>query len=1011
MKKSSVLNKVRFLIILILIFTSIAWKNTRAQNARWTIMVYLDADNNLEDVAITDFNEMEAVGSTDSVNIIVQFDRIPSYDNSNGDWTDTRRFRVLQDANTSVISTVPLEIIGEKNMGDPQTLTDFMNWTVLNFPADNYALVLWNHGGGWRYINDGDKDKPKPENNPFTRDVCFDNTSNDYLSNYEVSEAISESMIKPDIVAFDACLMGMIEVAYQLRDLADIMVASEESIPWDGFDYEAFLNELVSDHNMTADTLSKVIVKTYGEYYELSAVTNAAVNLDKIRNIAGKLDTLIIKIINNGTAWDEVGEARTGTQRFDVIDYLDLWSLADMLKININDNQVKDAADSLKNAIDDAVIENYASDYYNHAKGLSIYFPLFEDYDPEYGDRLFSKDFPDSTMWITFLSEFYQNYKPDINEPNNHFANATIIDYPGNQTGLLNELSDIDIFKFYYNGTDDASIVLSPPANFDIYLYSVNDTLIQQTDSSKNTDTLSDTIIVTGLDPGIYYLAVKPAEAGEDYYGLDFGELSYNIGESTNLTQAYDDGNPQHQFYSNAADTGVGMKFTGEGEIQGVWYYITDIDVEEGGGDLGLLNLHIYEYYSMQELWDYEPVTVHPDKTGWNYIDISDQEIEFFFDAIIIGFTWDGDNTPAIGADSIFSDNNSFYYSDYSWELPADSVLFFIRPVYSLEAGEIEDTCYCNEYTHITDNAGQITDGSGEYDYANNSFCSWLITTEDPASIFLSFTEFNTEEGFDYVYVYDGGNSDAPLMGAYSGLPGNFVVSSPGGAIYIEFYSDESVTRSGWKAFYSVESNMCYCQEFTLLTDTAGTFSDGSEASDYGNNSNCIWLLQLPQNRCINLQFTEFNLENGNDSVIVYDGSSTTSAVLSRLTGTGHNDILTSSGNSAIIKFISDNKIVAGGWSCQYSSSVISNIETGILSGIDIFPNPGRGIINFSIPADNGSLMSIVIINSLGNIVETMSIQAGTEQITIDISGYPEGLYFIKITNGTSYVIKKYMIN
>ena len=68
-----------------------------SQPASWTIMVYLDGDNNLEDAAIDDVNEMEMIGSSDEVNIIVQFDRIDSYDETNGDWKDTRRFRIIQE--------------------------------------------------------------------------------------------------------------------------------------------------------------------------------------------------------------------------------------------------------------------------------------------------------------------------------------------------------------------------------------------------------------------------------------------------------------------------------------------------------------------------------------------------------------------------------------------------------------------------------------------------------------------------------------------------------------------------------------------------------------------------------------------------------------------------------------------------------------------------------------------------------------------------------------------------
>jgi hypothetical protein len=104
-------------------------------------MVYLDGDNNLESAAIGDFLEMSSVGSTSDVNIVVQFDRIPGGVSSYGDWTDCKRFRV-----TSGMTPMPAnatEDLGECNMGDPNTLREFVEWTTTKFPADNYALILW----------------------------------------------------------------------------------------------------------------------------------------------------------------------------------------------------------------------------------------------------------------------------------------------------------------------------------------------------------------------------------------------------------------------------------------------------------------------------------------------------------------------------------------------------------------------------------------------------------------------------------------------------------------------------------------------------------------------------------------------------------------------------------------------------------------------------------------------------------------------------------------------------
>ena len=133
--------------------------------ATWTFLVYMDGDNNLESAGVVDFLEMATVGSNSSLKIAVQFDRISGYETTNGDWTDTRRGLVIAggvpDASWGTS-------IGEANMGNPSTLVDFVNWGMANNPAQKYALVLWDHGGGL----DG---------------VCWDDTGNDHLTNREVA--------------------------------------------------------------------------------------------------------------------------------------------------------------------------------------------------------------------------------------------------------------------------------------------------------------------------------------------------------------------------------------------------------------------------------------------------------------------------------------------------------------------------------------------------------------------------------------------------------------------------------------------------------------------------------------------------------------------------------------------------------------------------------------------------------------------------------------------------------
>ena len=119
-----------------------------AAPAKWTVMVYMSGDNNLEDYIVKDLElELAALGSTPNVQVTALADRGPGYDNSRGDWQTTKLFHPTQ----GMVADAAHQVAdwGERNMGDPATLRDFVTWSKTNYPADHYALYFWGHGWGW----------------------------------------------------------------------------------------------------------------------------------------------------------------------------------------------------------------------------------------------------------------------------------------------------------------------------------------------------------------------------------------------------------------------------------------------------------------------------------------------------------------------------------------------------------------------------------------------------------------------------------------------------------------------------------------------------------------------------------------------------------------------------------------------------------------------------------------------------------------------------------------------
>ena len=398
--------KVKYALIFVLIILSISFTgcftNPPVPNIpEWTVMIYLDADNNLESASINDINEMEMVGSSDDVNIVVQADRIPGYNISNSDWTTTRRYYITQDNDPFLINSL-FSDLGELNMGDPQTLVDFVSWAATECPAKKYLLVIWNHGGGFR----------SPAYT--TKDIAWDDTSGgDRITMPELEYALSEigTQIgkKIDIVGMDACLMAMTEVAYQIKDCADILVASEESEPGDGWPYDTILAQLVANSTMSSEQLATDIVNKYIIFYPYDNVTQSAIDLSYMDDLASQLSSLAETIRGDlTTPSNKYITAAYNSQYYSQSpysaekDFIDLYDFCNQLLAYSNNLEVKNIRLNIQQILNYAVIKSgYNGVSLSGSKGLSIYFPYYTGYiDGKYSDTNFAQD----TFWDEMLS-------------------------------------------------------------------------------------------------------------------------------------------------------------------------------------------------------------------------------------------------------------------------------------------------------------------------------------------------------------------------------------------------------------------------------------------------------------------------------------------------------------------------------------------------------------------------------------------------------------------------------
>lgn len=430
----------RFAILFLVFFGTTHAKEKKP----WTFIVYAAADNNLRDYASRNIKQMAAIGSNQFVNLCVHIDiRLM------GSKKMTRRYYVEKN------NPVQIDIPNEKlpmDSGDTQTLISACRWAIENYPADHYALILWNHGTGIidpygkRHIDTNMLYIYNPTTNVYELDrsvgfldlielindpkgICWDDSTGNYLTNQKLETALTEITTnllhgkKFDIIAFDACLMSMLEVAEITKRYAHIQISSQEVEPGPGWKYDEVLS-LFTRSAPDARTLSAHIVEAFAKAYRPSGnhpgfvdFTQSALDLsviDKLEanvDMLGQLLTASLQSGNDSAYRNIIAQSkRKGScTHFNEPTYIDLLHFYNNLYKNVHDafpSPTPLAADIQKTIqegigiIKKTVIKNVCGTNLPHAAGISIFFPDRKIH-PSYKKSNFAKN-----SWTKFLTAY-----------------------------------------------------------------------------------------------------------------------------------------------------------------------------------------------------------------------------------------------------------------------------------------------------------------------------------------------------------------------------------------------------------------------------------------------------------------------------------------------------------------------------------------------------------------------------------------------------------------------------
>lgn len=427
------------------------------EQKEWTVMVYVNAKNNLESAGLYNVNQMEMVGSNDKMNVVVELGRMKGQDGddaTDGDWTGSRRYYITSDfkpADNSqeAVQNAYKESMGKINspvvqelprvdMGDWKHAVDFVKWARSNYPAKKYMLVLWDHGSGWFDSQRATKMPKKAAKR--SRMISSDDETKNFIGTKQIPMILQEAG-NVDVLGYDACLMQMGEVAYEVASYTKYIVASEELEPGYGQDYTTFIGTLAENPSASALDVSKYWVEAFGAFYQTyysqikQSATCSAVDTARLEGFKAKADALATAIMAT-TDIPALKTAKNKVLRFGefgpqdptrvITTYADAYDFALLLSENTKDERVKAAGKDLMDYITGGLVvanvgvgvdEPSGADM-TRARGISLNVARVRNditveqvEDRIFGNKYTDMDFASSTQWGPLFPWMMANVK------------------------------------------------------------------------------------------------------------------------------------------------------------------------------------------------------------------------------------------------------------------------------------------------------------------------------------------------------------------------------------------------------------------------------------------------------------------------------------------------------------------------------------------------------------------------------------------------------------------------
>ena len=347
----------------------------------WTIMVYMCGTDLESDGECATGNLYEMFASDlgvnrDKINILVETGGTKSWAMNDYYVGEMDKFNGIDSHKLGYYRIEEYDMVCEKelplaSMGDPKTLKEYISWGKENYPADKYALILWDHGGG------------------SLGGVCVDELHDgDCLSLPELKKAVTEADVPFEMIGFDACLMATLETAQALQGYGHYMVASEEIEPGTGWNYTDFLEFLGKNTDISGLDLGKQIADGYmakcREYDSDAMSTLSVTDLTMIPTLSTVYKQFSGEMLLSTQEADSFRSVQQGVSKAENFGsntesegYTNMVDLGDLVKHT--EDVLSDFSPDVKNALAETVLYEVHGSSRANSHGLAVYYPLSVD--------------------------------------------------------------------------------------------------------------------------------------------------------------------------------------------------------------------------------------------------------------------------------------------------------------------------------------------------------------------------------------------------------------------------------------------------------------------------------------------------------------------------------------------------------------------------------------------------------------------------------------------------------